>query len=214
MSGPARGRCGRPTKKGTPCTKQRHSWLTDTFEVQYADGCWRHMSPQYRASAEIRKRQQEEAWEAYLGAEPVCWSWAVPADVSCLYPGQDADCSLSENAVAMIMRDLEARDSATMRKWQDGRCAICGRRRNLVEDHDHATGLVRGYLCGGCNTQEGIYRSEDTLFGRYRQRHPASMLDLRIRYWDLIRGEYVQPKSVRLRETDKWIDAASEDIGL
>lgn len=49
--------------------------------------------------------------------------------------------------------------------WQDGRCAMCGRgcsldsrsgrHVQLVEDHCHMTGLVRGFLCRSCNSQEG-----------------------------------------------------------
>lgn len=41
--------------------------------------------------------------------------------------------------------------------WQAGRCAMCGRRAGdaLVEDHCHATGLVRGFLCRSCNSCEG-----------------------------------------------------------
>ena len=39
--------------------------------------------------------------------------------------------------------------------FQDGRCAMCGMgRTNLVEDHDHTTGLVRGLLCRSCNASE------------------------------------------------------------
>lgn len=36
---------------------------------------------------------------------------------------------------------------------QDGRCYICGGKRqyNLHVDHCHKTGLVRGLLCKGCN---------------------------------------------------------------
>lgn len=45
--------------------------------------------------------------------------------------------------------------------WQRYRCAACGlgaERRNgtpLQTDHDHETGLIRGYLCQRCNHAEG-----------------------------------------------------------
>jgi len=47
-----------------------------------------------------------------------------------------------------------------MQSWQDGRCAGCGvrpdilRRQRLVLDHDHGTGLTRGHLCVRCNRME------------------------------------------------------------
>lgn len=34
---------------------------------------------------------------------------------------------------------------------------MCGRRSNLVLDHDHATGLVRGTLCSGHNVGLGMF---------------------------------------------------------
>lgn len=39
--------------------------------------------------------------------------------------------------------------------WQAGRCAWCGYKDSLVEDHCHQTGLVRGLLCRACNQLEG-----------------------------------------------------------
>lgn len=51
---------------------------------------------------------------------------------------------------------------------QGGRCACCGATSNpdgrkLFVDHDHATGVVRGLLCGGCN--RGIGALGDTIEG-------------------------------------------------
>lgn len=45
-------------------------------------------------------------------------------------------------------------------KKQNGVCALCGGRnggKHLVVDHCHATNVVRGLLCGGCNTSLGLF---------------------------------------------------------
>ena len=47
-------------------------------------------------------------------------------------------------------------------KKQKGRCTICSRnqsklKRELVTDHDHITGKVRGLLCRDCNRNLGWY---------------------------------------------------------
>jgi hypothetical protein len=44
-------------------------------------------------------------------------------------------------------------------KSQGGACAICGRKRKLVVDHDHESGKVRGLLCDPCNLMIG--RADD-----------------------------------------------------
>ncbi|WP_419994425.1 endonuclease domain-containing protein [Streptomyces boninensis] len=97
---------------------------------------------------------------------------------------------------------------AAIRDWQRGRCAICGagapasgragagpeataRARPgagagagaLVIDHHHPSGLVRGLLCGGCNTAEGRSTGYyDEPYGAYRQRPPALIVGLTERY--------------------------------
>jgi hypothetical protein len=54
---------------------------------------------------------------------------------------------------------------------QHGVCAICGRppasynnqNKSLAVDHVHATGQVRGLLCGRCNTAIGLLREDPVL---------------------------------------------------
>lgn len=60
-------------------------------------------------------------------------------------------------------------------EFHAGRCALCGEPGGyLVLDHCHRTGQVRGKLCRGCNTREGV--SSGLLIVRYRRLHPAAIL--------------------------------------
>jgi hypothetical protein len=67
---------------------------------------------------------------------------------------------------------LKRRYGITLEKYQSildmqgGVCAICGKAKEeiLHVDHDHATGKVRGLLCGHCNHVLGFGKDDMTLF--------------------------------------------------
>lgn len=158
-----------------------------------------------------------------MTAEPVCWYWPTDRPTE-----EDARREMFEYAErngctpgqAQVLWDLERAagvlsDGDVLARWQNGRCAICGRASDLVCDHDHSTGLVRGWLCRSCNTTEGTNHQPDTIFTRYRERPPAAILGLIIRYLNPITGEDARPQLASETDwDDKWTDAASEDIGL
>lgn len=52
---------------------------------------------------------------------------------------------------------ITPRDVDVMARFQSGACAICGRVRKLVIDHDHKTGKVRELLCYSCNSALGKF---------------------------------------------------------
>lgn len=58
---------------------------------------------------------------------------------------------------------LTAEELAKLESSQGGVCALCGRLpegvfTTLAIDHDHATGEVRGLLCGPCNRGLGMFK--------------------------------------------------------
>lgn len=56
---------------------------------------------------------------------------------------------------------------AAMEEGQDWQCAIC--KTPLISphiDHHHATGRIRGLLCGGCNRGLGFFRENCTSLAR------------------------------------------------
>ncbi len=81
----------------------------------------------------------------------------------------------------------------SIREWLGNRCAICGipAAWDLVVDHDHKTGKVRGLLCRSCNTLEGMASDSikdwmgerdlvlAAMWRRYRTTHnPAALLGI------------------------------------
>lgn len=94
--------------------------------------------------------------------DPACWWWEEPDS----HPA-----SWSSNGQREFLRE-----------WHDGRCGICDKVKVLVLDHDHRTGLARGYLCIGCNTAEGIAKGPRDIYARWRARPATEVLALRFAY--------------------------------
>ena len=67
---------------------------------------------------------------------------------------------------------ITSRDKQDIYDNQDGNCAICNKYvslKDIVVDHNHATGRVRGLLCNGCNTALGLLREDpETISGMQR----------------------------------------------
>jgi hypothetical protein len=108
-----------------------------------------------------------------LDPYPACWRWPA-SQVAVRVVGETCMQAIGRYRLALGL-------------WQAGRCAICGKwplpdkwGYSLVEDHDHASMLVRGLLCRRCNAAEGI--SQRQIFRAYRRRHPTVLLGMTIPY--------------------------------
>lgn len=88
-------------------------------------------------------------------------------------------------------------------------CAVCGLTRQSKFhsfDHDHVTGLSRGFLCTRCNLAEG--RSDAVAFDRYRWAPPAVLLNIRLAHRYMWRPA---PRSKDTRNIGPWDLAAAVD---
>jgi hypothetical protein len=66
---------------------------------------------------------------------------------------QEAYKALNRKSHLKIKYGLTVEEVDQLAQAQDYACAICGTtERELCIDHNHETGVVRGLLCGPCNT--------------------------------------------------------------
>jgi hypothetical protein len=70
-----------------------------------------------------------------------------------------------------------------MSEQQNHRCLLCEKKRFLVIDHCHETGVVRGLLCRHCNTAVGFFERTEPIRDKYlayiASRREATEEDLR-----------------------------------
>lgn len=80
--------------------------------------------------------------------------------------GLHSKCIVCMRASARLQKYGIVRDAyEELLKKQNYSCAICrisGDDETLAVDHDHATGKVRGLLCGHCNKAIGMLRDSVT----------------------------------------------------
>lgn len=193
-TGPQRPvRCAYNNTTGRPCKLPPATRLGPSGLVTF-DGCAWHSKSEIEALEEANREHERQR-------TPACWTWTVPDDL--LHRGRAIN-ELPEG-------DLPARSSAAqalLREWQQQtgewlHCAICGRQmasRDKVLDHDHVTGLIRGFLCRPCNTTEGLASRGE--FKRYREKHPAAILgNFRAFYHDPFTG-WAEPQPAP--NLDEW----------
>ena len=71
-----------------------------------------------------------------------------------------------------------------LKNQQDNKCMICNTHENelnqrLAVDHCHTTGIVRGLLCGPCNTSLGLLKEDENIMKNmieYIQRFKCELL--------------------------------------
>lgn len=215
---PGLGSCGKPAKTtGKPCKRSRvfgedgclmhasdHPPVFVLFErarilmekqhdVEFEFDKWDHLAE--NATCWQDSMRDLQFWSQHLvkqsGRVPACWSWdASPEAFAALRDDALADRRHRITQAGITDVDLdEDLDYEVMFRWHAHRCAICGTRGDTYIDHDHRTGLVRGFLCASCNQAEGFHSEWRTrmclarhrgdppyfIYRRYRERPPAAI---------------------------------------
>ncbi|MGW9438669.1 endonuclease domain-containing protein [Streptomyces sp. NPDC055607] len=116
--------------------------------------------------------EQQAERQLWGAGPPACHSWPYPRAVP--LPGQDP--------VDLLVT------------WHASRCAACGHHwpGDLVGDHCHQSGLLRGLLCGICNTAEGTAPPRHPRWLRYRTLTPALILGVHLPYNRAVRRRLSQ----------------------
>lgn len=174
---PINATCTRLTGKGAPCSRPAlGESLADGLWLAMLRSCSGHLTVEEKAQrAANEAAYQQRSWEVRQ-RDPACWSWDVPTDP---YAPSAERCELFAMSGGL---DPVMDDGTALGEWQDDRCGICGKGRGSLLDHDHRTGLSRGWLCRRCNGGEGFADDPTDVFARWRARPAAAVLGVSFRY--------------------------------
>ena len=139
--------------------------LSEFYEdARRKDGYWPSCKPCTLASrARSNKRVKErdpDGWRKRQRAYQNAYKARHPERVKAYYH--------KRNVVKKF--GLTPEQYSALLSAQGGVCVICGtpptEKRRLAVDHDHATGKVRGLLCGRCNLTIGALEEDTKLLDR------------------------------------------------
>jgi hypothetical protein len=212
---PQRRTCGRPTQTtGKPCRLSPIWFWPEAAGITDPRSCRMHLTDAESAAYAPFLAADRERSDAFvrefidhrmrlLASDPACWSWSLPTDT-------EVNGYLMSFSAATREHLGDARSLYVWGPWHAGRCAICGMDSVLINDHDHQTGLRRGRICSGCNTLEGF--GHGGVFGKYRERNPATICGVAERYWNPFTQEYAEPQPER--SGISWAEHPMKGIGL
>ena len=105
-------------------------------------------------------------------------------------------------------------DGSGLDDWHRDECAMCGGSATIagrmVMDHDHATGLNRGWLCRSCNSVEPHAETPWWVAWRAGQ-NPAGMLGVEEPYVHLMPGAAWRERAYAAA-SDDVADAIAEAV--
>ncbi len=140
----------------TPWTKEKQRAATEAWAKKNPER-WRAIKKKAAAKRRVKAQAERRLWAAR-------------------YPERERALRERRN---LRFYGMTPADYALMLKAQNDKCAICGRlngsqKRRLCVDHHHGSKLVRGLLCGSCNTGIGLLQEQPNLLraaANYLERH-------------------------------------------